>query len=109
MELVGAAALLLTPEPTLVTKVAGGALAVHGSDTTSTGIVQVITGRTRTTLTSQAAAAAAEALGADPKTAKTVGFAVDLAVPVAAGSTTRPTSSGSEDSCGNDLRHPSRS
>lgn len=85
MELLGAAALFLTPEPTLVTKVAGGALAVHGSDATSTGIVQVITGRTRTTLTSQAATAAAEALGVDPRAAQTVGIAVDIAVPLGAG------------------------
>jgi Bacterial CdiA-CT RNAse A domain len=85
IELVGAAGLLLTPEPTMVTKVAGGALAVHGADTASTGIVQIISGRTRTTLTSQAAAAAAEALGASPDSAKTVGMVVDIAVPLAAG------------------------
>jgi hypothetical protein len=85
VELVGAAALILTPEPTTVTKIAGGALAVHGADTASTGIVQIITGQTRTTLTSQAAAAAAEALGADPATARGVGMAVDIAVPLAAG------------------------
>jgi hypothetical protein len=85
MELIGAAALILAPEPTTVTKIAGGALAIHGSDTTSTGLVQVITGRTRTTLTSQAATAAAEALGLDPKAAQTVGMAVDIAVPLAAG------------------------
>jgi len=85
LELIGATALLLVPEPTTITKVAGGALAIHGSDTTSTGIVQVITGRSRTTLTSQAAAAAAEALGVDPAAAQTVGMAVDIAVPLAAG------------------------
>jgi hypothetical protein len=38
IEMVGAAALILTPEPTMVTKIAGGALAVHGADTTSTGL-----------------------------------------------------------------------
>jgi hypothetical protein len=85
IELVGAAGLILTPEPTTVTKIAGGALAVHGADTASTGIVQIVTGRTRTSLTSQAAAAAAEALGADPESARTVGMAVDIAVPLAAG------------------------
>lgn len=40
---------------------------------------------THTTLTSQAAAAAAEALGADPQTAGNVGFAIDIAVPLIAG------------------------
>ena len=73
MELIGATALILVPEPTTLTKIAAGALAVHGSDTTSTGLVQLVTGRTRITLTSQAAAAAAEALGVDPSSARTVG------------------------------------
>jgi hypothetical protein len=85
LELVGGAALLLIPEPTTVTKIAGGALAVHGADTTSTGIMQVVSGQTRTTLTSQAVAAAAEVLGADPKSARNVAFAVDMAVPLMAG------------------------
>ncbi len=85
LELVGSAVLLLTPEPTTITKIAGGALAVHGADTTSSGIMQVVSGRTHTTLTSQAVAAAAVVLGADPQTAGNVGFAVDVAVPLIAG------------------------
>jgi hypothetical protein len=43
LELVGAAALILTPEPTTITKIAGGALAIHGADTTSSAIVQIAT------------------------------------------------------------------
>jgi hypothetical protein len=85
IELVGSAALLLTPEPTMVTKVGGAALAVHGSDTVSTGLVQVWTGRPQTTLTAQAAAAAARSLGCDPDTAGKVGMGVDIAVPLVAG------------------------
>lgn len=85
VELIGATALLLAPEPTTLTKIAGGALAIHGSDTASTGIMQLVTGRTRTTLTSQAAAAAARAMGADPNSAEIVGVAVDVAVPLIAG------------------------
>jgi hypothetical protein len=69
LEMVGGAFLLLAPEPTTITKIAGGALAVHGADTASAGIMQVVSGRTHTTLTSQSVAAAAEALGADPQTA----------------------------------------
>jgi hypothetical protein len=72
VELVGAAGLLLVPEPTTVTKIAGGALAVHGSDTAGTALVQIVTGRSRITMISQAAAAAAEALGATPDQARTV-------------------------------------
>jgi len=85
IELVGAAALLLAPEPTMTTKMAGGALGVHGSDTSWTGLRQVWTGRVQTTLTAQAAEAAARSLGADPSTAGEVGVAIDIAVPLAAG------------------------
>ena len=85
LEITGGAVLLLTPEPTMITKLAGGTLTVHGADTTATGIMQVISGRTHTTLTSQAVTAAAEVLGADPQTAANVGFAVDIAVPLIAG------------------------
>ena len=85
IELAGAGALLLTPEPTMVTKIAGGTLGVHGADTASTGLMQIVSGRTRTTLTSQSVKAAAEALGADPNTAATVGMAIDIAVPLLAG------------------------
>lgn len=85
IELVGAGVLLLAPEPTTVTKIAGGALGAHGLDTASSGIMQIVSGRTRTTLTSQAVTAAAEALGTDPHTAATVGMAIDIAVPLIAG------------------------
>jgi hypothetical protein len=84
-ELVGAAALLLTPEPTTITKIAGGALALHGSDAISTGIVQITSGQTRTTLTAQGTVAAARALGADSATSAMLGTMVDVAVPLAAG------------------------
>lgn len=85
IELVGAAVLFLVPEPTTVTKIAGGTLGVHGLDTVSTGLMQVVSGRSRTTMTSQAVTAAAEALGADPDDAATVGMVVDIAVPFVAG------------------------
>ncbi len=85
MELIGAAALFLAPEPTTVTKIAGGVLAVHGADTASAGLAQVVSCQTRTTLTSQALTAAARALGADPATASHVALAVEIAVPFAAG------------------------
>lgn len=69
LELVGAGALLAVPEPTLVTKAAGGALGAHGIDTASTGVKQVLSGRSESTLTAQSMQAAAEGLGVDPKTA----------------------------------------
>lgn len=84
-ELVGAGALLLVPEPTMVTKLAGGALALHGSDVVSAGMVQIATGSTRATLTAQGVTAAAETLGASSTSATRLGAAVDIAVPLAAG------------------------
>lgn len=84
-ELVGAAALLLTPEPTMITKLAGGTLALHGSDEISTGIVQITSGTTRSTLTAQGASAAAKAMGSSESTASKVGTVVDIVVPIAAG------------------------
>ena len=85
VELVGSALLFLAPEPTSITKIAGTALGAHGLDTASTGIMQIVSGQTRTTMTSQAAAAGAEALGASPDTASKVGLAVDIAVPLITG------------------------
>lgn len=85
LELAAGSALLLTPEPTTLTKLGGGALFVHGTDTMSTGWYQVVSGRTRVTVTAQAVTAAAEFIGADPADAKTIGSAVDLAVPMLGG------------------------
>lgn len=85
LELVGAAALILVPEPTMATKVGGGALAVHGSDTISTALQQLFTGRTQTTITARTAELAARSLGVDPRHASTVGAVVDMAIPFAAG------------------------
>lgn len=85
LELIGAGALLLTPEPTMVTKVAGGALGVHGLDTTAAGIRQVISGKPVTTLTADAAKAAAESLGVDERHAAMIGAGVDIAIPLIVG------------------------
>ncbi|CAN5278392.1 hypothetical protein BH11PSE9_BH11PSE9_33390 [soil metagenome] len=85
LELVGAGALLLTPEPTMVTKVGGGALGLHGLDTAGAGIRQVISGKSESTYTAEGAKAAAMALGADDKTAGQIGMGVDIGVPLLLG------------------------
>lgn len=85
LELLGAAGLLLTPEPTTLTKVAGGALGVHGLDTSASGLRQIATGRDTSTLTSDAAKSASLALGADAATAEMIGLGADLAIPLLAG------------------------
>ncbi|HLK69823.1 MAG TPA: RNase A-like domain-containing protein [Bryobacteraceae bacterium] len=82
LELVGAGALLLTPEPTMATKAGGLVLGAHGVDTVSTNFWQMWTGKKQRTLTDQSAAALARALGADPATADKIGTGVDIAVPL---------------------------
>lgn len=85
LELVGAAALWLTPEPTTLTKIGGAALGAHGADVATTGVRQIISGQPQTTLTSDAAKAAASALGADERNAALVGLTVDLGIPLLLG------------------------
>lgn len=82
VELMGAASLLLVPEPTLLTKAGGIVLGAHGSDTMSTGLRQAWTGRDERTVTEQATAAAAKLLGANDTQARRIGVAVDIAVPM---------------------------
>ncbi len=83
LEALGAGALLLVPEPTMVTKVGGAALGAHGLDTIQTGARQVWTGRDTRTLTSDGSAALARSLGVDQETARQIGEGIDVAVPVA--------------------------
>ncbi len=85
LELLGAGALWLAPDPTLATKVAGGVLGAHGLDTASAGLRQVVSGQSQSTVTASAARSAAELLGADPGTAAKIGVGVDIAVPLLTG------------------------
>jgi hypothetical protein len=82
LEMAGGTALLLTPEPTMITKVGGGALAAHGADTFTTGATQIWTGRDARTLTDKAVTGLAEELGASRQTAANIGTVVDIAVPL---------------------------
>lgn len=82
LEMVGAAALILAPEPTLATKAGGLVLAGHGSDTISSGFWQMWTGRPQRTLTDRAATELALRLGATQNTAEMIGTGVDIAVPL---------------------------
>src|SRR3990172_7734572 len=82
LEMVGAGALLLVPEPTLATKAGGVALAAHGADTTSAGFWQAWSGVPQRSLTEEGAARLARMLGADLETAGKIGTGVDIAVPL---------------------------
>lgn len=85
LELVGASGLLLVPEPTALTKVAGATLGVHGVDTSASAIRQIASGKETSTFTAEAAQSLSGALGADPKTAEMIGLGADIAIPLIAG------------------------
>ena len=76
------AGLLLTPEPTMATKVGGAVLLFHGADTFSTGFHQIRTGRPQSSVTQQLTTAAAQLAGASAQNAGRIGMAVDILVPL---------------------------
>ncbi len=81
-EFVGAGALLLAPEPTTVTKVAGVALGAHGIDTFQAGTRALYTGEVTQTETHKAGAATARWVGASPQVAEWAGVGADLLMSV---------------------------
>jgi hypothetical protein len=82
LEMVGARALVLVPEPTLATKAGGVVLAAHGADNTWAGFWQLWTGVPQRSLTEENAAKLDRTLGASPETAETIGTGVNIAVPL---------------------------
>lgn len=82
LEVFGGGALLLIPEPTMLTKLSGGALGLHGMDTFQAGVRQAWTGRRTDTLTSDGTTTLAQLLGVDEDTAKRIGHGVDIVVPL---------------------------
>jgi hypothetical protein len=83
LEVIGGGALLLVPEPTMVTKVGGSALGLHGIDSFQAGARQAWNGVDTDTLTSDGTTALAQLLGVDKETAERIGDGVDLLVPMA--------------------------
>jgi hypothetical protein len=81
-ELVAAAALLMTPEPTTASKIAGVAMGAHGLDTAQAGLRQAWSGQTTHTVTSDTVTAGAQLAGLDPATARLAGSLADLCVPI---------------------------
>ena len=80
LELLGSAALLVDPDPT-VSKVVGVVGLVHGSDVTMTSWNQLRTGEAQQTMTSKAASALAQSAGMSPEAAGITGAIVDILVP----------------------------
>ncbi|MDO5528041.1 MAG: RNase A-like domain-containing protein [Paracoccus sp. (in: a-proteobacteria)] len=82
VEVTAGGALLLTPEPTMLSKLGGGALVVHGADQCQTGARQIWTGRDTRSLSDLGASAAARGLGASETGARYAGMAAEFAVPI---------------------------
>lgn len=83
LELAGATALCLVPEPTGLTKAGCIIVGTHSIDGISSSAYQVFTGRQTPSLTARASAGIAKKLGASDKVASTIGIAVDMAIPFA--------------------------
>ncbi|NVI04792.1 RNase A-like domain-containing protein [Paraburkholderia youngii] len=81
LEMVGAAALCVLPEPTMASKAGCVVFGAHGSDTAAAGLRQVWTGRHTATLTQQGTTKLAEAMKASPGMASSIGLSLDIAVP----------------------------
>lgn len=85
VELVGATALCLAPDPTLLTKAACVATGAHSLDAINTAADRILTGQDTRTATFQATASLARQFGASADTAWTIGLTIEVAVPSAAG------------------------
>lgn len=83
VEMFGAGALCVVPEPTMLTKASCVFVGTHALDTIQASLRQVWTGRQVNTDTFNSAVALAESLGADRQTAMKVGLTVDIAIPMA--------------------------
>lgn len=83
VELMGATALCLAPDPSLLTKAACVATGAHSMDAINTAAERILTGRNTRTATFQTAAALAKQLGASEDNALAIGLMVDIAVPFA--------------------------
>ncbi len=82
VEMAGAAALCIAPEPTGLTKAGCVVVGAHSLDSVHSAAEQVISGRDTRSATYQLAVSAARELGADQETALNIGMAVDIAVPL---------------------------
>lgn len=83
LELAGATALCIAPEPTGLTKAACAIVGAHSMDSINTAANQVLSGKNVRSATYRAAVEMAKQFGADDDTAWKVGLTVDVAVPIA--------------------------
>lgn len=72
--------LLVTPEPTMLTKVGGVVAVAHGADDFQTGWRQLWSEEEQKSLTQQGTQAGLEAVGVDEGTAETIATGTDIAL-----------------------------
>ncbi|WP_175924495.1 RNase A-like domain-containing protein [Burkholderia latens] len=82
LEMTGAAALCIAPEPTGLTKLGCVTFGVHGADTAAAGLNQIWTGRQTSALLQQGVSKLVDTAKAPPELADHVGVSLDLAVPL---------------------------
>lgn len=82
VEMAGATALCIAPEPTGLTKAGCVVVGAHSLDAIQSAARQAITGQDTRSATYQLAVRAAKELGADENTALNIGMTVDIAVPL---------------------------
>jgi hypothetical protein len=82
LEMVGAGALCVLPEPTMASKAGCIVFGAHGSDSAAAGLRQVWTGRDTDSLTRQGTTKLAEAMKVSPDMADNIGLSLDIAVSV---------------------------
>jgi len=82
VEMAGAAALCVAPEPTGLTKAGCVVVGAHSMDTIKTAADRIITRQDTRSATLRTVAEVAKKFGADEKTAFNIGLAVDVAVPL---------------------------
>ncbi|MDF0606628.1 hypothetical protein HZU77_013340 [Neisseriaceae bacterium TC5R-5] len=82
LELVGAGALCVAPEPTGLSKAGCVVFGAHGADMAATGARKVWTGQDSATLTQQGVTKLAETMKVDPSQASNIGLSVEMAVPI---------------------------
>ncbi len=80
LETVGGVLLILTPEPTMLTKVGGTVMTVHGADFTQAAVRQLFSGKRVEDFTQQGGTWAARQAGASDKTAHRIGIVLDVTV-----------------------------
>lgn len=83
LELAGATALCIAPEPTGLTKAACVVVGAHSMDSINTAADQVLSGKNVRSATYRAAVEMAKQFGTDDDTAWKVGLTIDVAVPIA--------------------------